>query len=114
MSKIIYLSAPIGDVTNDERYNERYEFFNKKEEYYRSMGYGVLNPMKAVPRGVNIHRAMGIDYKLIDTADGILMLENWNYSAGCTNELLYATSVGKEVYFEKTLSLERLQPVSQK
>ena len=99
----VYISAPIGGgvKTNPDKYKERFDFFESKEQYYRGRGFEVLNPMK---NGVDpmaedvVH--MDADYQLIRKCDIIVMLEGWNRSAGCWAELHYALSIGKEVYLE--------------
>ena len=106
--KKIYLSAPIGNVKSDEkRYQERYNFFKEKEKHYTELGYYVVNPMdNGLSRDADDFANMKKDYELINSCDAILLLENWNRSAGCHSELTYAISIGKEVYIEKALTLE--------
>jgi len=105
--KRIYMSAPIGDVTNDERYKERYDFFKSKEEHYTKLGYVMVNPMdNGLDRFATIYEQMDRDLELLRGCDAILLLENWNRSAGCHTELVNAMACGKEVYIEKAMTLE--------
>lgn len=111
--KTIYLSAPIGDISKDERYKERYAFFKKKEKYYTELGFHVLNPMdNGLPRDASIYEQMHKDYRLIDESDAVVLLENWNRSAGSHSELIYAISIGKDILIDKALTVEQWKEIN--
>lgn len=111
--KTIYLSAPIGDITQEQRYQERYAFFKEKEKYYTDLGFYVLNPMdNGLPRDASIYEQMDKDYQLIRASDAIILLENWNRSAGCHSELTYAISIGKDIFIDQALTIEKWKEIN--
>ena len=44
---------------------------------------------------------MQIDFRLIDIAEAIFMLDGWQKSKGACAELAYAKSIGKKVLYQK-------------
>lgn len=111
--KTIYLSAPIGDISQEQRYQERYAFFKEKEKYYTGLGFYVLNPMdNGLPRDASIYEQMDKDYQLIRSSDAVVLLENWNRSAGCHSELTYAISIGKDIFIDQSLTIEKWKEIN--
>jgi hypothetical protein len=43
---------------------------------------------------------MALDYKLLEMADAIFMLHDWQGSKGACAELSYAKSLGKKVIYQ--------------
>lgn len=111
--KTIYLSAPIGDISQEQRYQERYAFFKEKEKYYTDLGFYVLNPMdNGLPRDASIYEQMDKDYQLIRSSDAVVLLEGWNRSAGCHSELTYAISIGKDIFIDQALTIEKWKEIN--
>ena len=96
-NKVIYLSAPISGYDLDERR----AMFQRKEDELVKRGYTVLNPMKnGLDASEPTTHHMKRDIVMLLQADAILLLTNWNRSAGCLTELHVATAIGLEVLFD--------------
>ncbi len=63
-------------------------------------GHIVLNPAE-LPEGMRPADYMRICFAMIDTADAIYLLENWEYSRGASVEKDYAIYTGKSVITER-------------
>lgn len=95
---IVYIS---GKITNNNNYEED---FRKGEEWLLLNDYTPINPTKldkALPQGLTYQQLMQIDFRLIDIAEAIFMLEGWQRSSGACAELAYAKSIGKKVLYQK-------------
>lgn len=100
---IIYIS---GKIKNNPNYKED---FANAEKVINEVGHTPLNPPKldlALPK-LSYEKYMRIDYALIDIADCIYMLSNWQDSNGAKAEHAYAKSLGKEIIYEE----EYLEPI---
>ena len=74
--------------------------FADVEERLKRKGHVVLNPC-TVPVGLPKNRYLPICLAMIDAADGVYMMDNWETSPGARVEMEYASYQGKEILFEK-------------
>ena len=101
---IIYLS---GKITGDWDYKEK---FRKKESVLICAGHAVLNPAK-LPEGMPREKYMPICLAMLDSADAIYMIGDWQESEGARIEYKYAIYQGKAAYFEKPMELKELEEI---
>lgn len=92
--KTIYIAGKMSGETDYGRAE-----FNETEKRLTEQGYIVLNPA-SLPIGLPEKAYMPICLAMLDAADGIYMLEGWEYSFGANLELDYALYQGKKVYYE--------------
>ena len=95
---VVYIS---GKITNNSHYEED---FRKGEEWLLLNDFTPINPTKldkALPKGLSYEQLMQIDFRLIDIAEAIFMLEGWQRSKGACAELAYAKSIGKKILYQK-------------
>jgi hypothetical protein len=74
--------------------------FNCAEDALRAHGYRTLNPIRIVPQDLDYEDQMEICLKLVQVADIIYMLENWEQSNGAKREHAYAATLGKRVVYQ--------------
>lgn len=93
---LIYIS---GRITDNPNYTD--EFF-EAEKWLIEQGYDTINPsnLNIIFPSLSYEQYMALDYKLIEMADGIFMLHNWQKSKGACAELSYAKSLGKKVIYQ--------------
>lgn len=91
---IIYIA---GKITGDSDYKEKFDIAATSLEL---QGHIVLNPAE-LPEGMLPADYMRICFAMIDTADAIYLLENWEYSRGASVEKDYAIYTGKSVITER-------------
>lgn len=93
---LIYIS---GKITNNPNYVD--EFFNA-EKWLIEQGHRTINPanLKVTFPELTYKEYMTIDYTLLQMADGIFMLHEWQKSKGACAELSYAKSLGKKVIYQ--------------
>lgn len=93
---LIYIS---GRITDNPNYVD--DFFNA-EKWLIEQGNETINPsnLNIVFPSLSYEQYMALDYKLIEMADGIFMLHNWQKSKGACAELSYAKSLGKKVIYQ--------------
>lgn len=93
----IYIS---GAITNVPDFKERFA----KAEMYLNAAYPnveIINPAKVTLPDTCTHADyMKIDLALLDLADCIYLLSNWETSKGACMEYGYALAKGKTVIFE--------------
>ena len=93
---LIYIS---GRITDNPNYVD--DFFNA-EKWLIEQGNETINPsnLNIVFPSLSYEQYMALDYKLIEMADGIFMLHNWQKSKGACAELSFAKSLGKKVIYQ--------------
>lgn len=92
MSKTVYIA---GKITGDAEYREK---FTAVERELLARGMRVLNPAKLpdLPYGMYY----SINCAMLDGADAIYLLADWQNSPGAVKEFLYAEACGIEILFE--------------
>ena len=94
----VYIS---GAITADRGY---YQKFLNAEVNMKKIGNEVVNPArvaKSLPRNMEYENHMKIDFALIETCDAILLLRDWETSAGSRREKEFAESLGKKIIYER-------------
>lgn len=86
---VIYISGPI---TGQKDYIQRFE---KAEKRIDKVTYGdiIINPayiLSVLPEGTPHEIYMGVALKLLELADTIALLDGWEESRGCKEEVRYA------------------------
>jgi hypothetical protein len=94
---LVYISG--GRVTDNTNY---FSDFYMGEIQAIQLGYKTVNPTLLATMFPNLtnEQYLALDYKLIDMADGIFMLHEWQKSKGACAELSYAKSLGKKVIYQ--------------
>lgn len=95
--KVIYIA---GKITGNPDYKRE---FNQAENRLQVEGYTVLNPAH-LPEGLSPAQYMRICFAMIDDADAVLLLPNWQNSPGARLEADYCLYTNKTAY----LSIEAL------
>lgn len=88
----IYVAGPITGVDDYQRN------FNQAENDLLVRGHTVLKP-SVLPKGLTNEQYTRIDFAMVDSADAVLFLPDWEYSAGANLEHAYCKYVGKPTYF---------------
>ena len=93
---LIYIS---GKITGNPNYTN--EFF-EAEKWLQEQGHRTINPsnLNVVFPELTYEEYMKVDYALLQMADGIFMLHNWQKSKGACAELSFAKSLGKKVVYQ--------------
>ena len=86
----IYIS---GKITGDPNYREK---FAAAEKFYYEQGAIVLNSATH-PGGMDRSDYMRICFAMIDSADTVVMLNDWPTSEGAKAEFAYAKYIGKNI-----------------
>lgn len=87
----IFISGPITG-TPDYKRN-----FSVAEYGLRVKGHNPLNPAKALA-GLTNEQAMRVCLSMIDSADAVLFLPDWEFSAGANLEHAYCEYIGKTIF----------------
>lgn len=90
MKTKIYLA---GRINGNAGYREE---FGEAERFYRERGFTVLNPAQ-LPEGMEQADYMRICVAMIDSAEIVMMLPDWEMSPGARVEKAYAEYAGKTV-----------------
>lgn len=85
---IIYIA---GKIQGDPEYKRK---FAKAAEWVRSLGDTALNPARH-PAGLTKADYMRMNFAMIDTADMVYFLPDWQDSEGARLERAYCDYVGK-------------------
>jgi nucleoside 2-deoxyribosyltransferase len=87
-AKVIYIAGPITGV---EKY---WEAFEQAEDDLTAAGYIPLSPAR-LPEGMTNAQYMRTCLAMIDSADAVLFLQDFDQSAGARLERQYCEYVGK-------------------
>ena len=94
MKRTLYIA---GKITGDPAYREK---FRAAALQLEKQGFEVLNPA-TLPAGLNNAEYMRICAAMLDTADGIYLLQNWKESPGAQIERQMAEYAGKVVLLQE-------------
>ena len=86
--KVVYIAGPITGVKN------YWEAFEQAEEDLLGLGYIPLSPAH-LPQGMTNAQYARIDFAMIDSADAVLFLPDYDRSEGATLERTYCDYTGK-------------------
>jgi hypothetical protein len=89
----VYIS---GGISNDFNYMEK---FKKAEDKLTAMGHIALNPCW-IKAGLSYEQHMHIDLAMVDVADALYMLKDWEDSKGAKIERQHGLKNGKKIYYE--------------
>lgn len=105
----------VGAITNLD-YNEAYRNFMIIENKLRSMGYEPINPMRhlGIPPHWKWAQAKPHCLKAIEQCDGLYVQSNYNNSEGSPEEIEYAKSMGKEIFYAHEGGMKKLEQLSRK
>ena len=84
VKKVIYLS---GDTT-------KYEEFDRYDDALRLMGYNTLLPTH-LPGGLTEQQEMRIRMAMVDSADAVIALSDWDKDEKSTHELAHCVLIKK-------------------
>lgn len=98
---IVYIAGKMRGLKDYGR-----QHFNDAARRLELAGFIVLNPT-AIPIGMPNEKYMPICLSMLEAADFIYMLDNWEESEGANIEYRYARCQGKRVLFEKDESADR-------
>ena len=99
---IIYIS---GAITNDPDYRDKFAVAEMTIKYF---GHTPLNPC-CLPDGLTWEQYMKIDLAMIDVADAICLLPDWQQSRGAIREFTHAVAKDKQVIFYEDFVREGLE-----
>lgn len=85
-----------GKITNNANYEKE---FKEAEEYLKSKGYVVINPVKNLGFTYKEYIDMGLNE--LSKCDAICVLDNYFDSNGAKLEVTYAYTVGLKLIFMK-------------
>jgi len=82
-----------GKITGDPSYRQK---FQEVQKQYEKNGQPVLNPA-SLPGGMQPADYMRICFSMIDCADAVVFLPDWEQSKGAMLEFQYCKYIGKEI-----------------
>lgn len=94
MAKIVYISGRMSGLPDMGK-----KHFREAESRLLDAGYTVLNPA-SLPYGMDKAKYMPICLAMLDAADAVFMLSDWQDSPGARIEEAYAEYQGKEILME--------------
>lgn len=103
---IIYISGPM-TKHKDNDYNRA--AFYAAEKHLTEQGHIVLNPAYT-PDGLTLEQYLRIDLVLVEIADAIYMLKEWEESTGANAEYAHALLHQKQILYEEGLNGKSLEP----
>ena len=107
----IYISGKMTGLDKKEYVGK----FNAAEKRLRGEGHEVIIPITVGAYGLDYEKSMAIDLILLESCDGIYMLDNWKESKGAKTERRHAMSKGIDIiyesipYFKKIKDLVRVK-----
>ena len=85
-----------GPITGVPYYREN---FSRAARYVKRLGFGtVLNPAE-LPKTLDNSQAMKICFAMIDVADTVFFMPEWERSVGAKLEHDYCKYLNKEIYY---------------
>lgn len=99
---IVYIAGKMRGLKDYGR-----QHFEDAAKRLEAAGFIVLNPA-SLPVGMPNYKYMPICLSMLEAADYIYMLDNWEDSEGANIEYRFARCQGKQVLFEKDESVERM------
>lgn len=95
-NKTIYIA---GKITGNPTYQDDFAeaVLKLKEQGYTH----IINPCCLSVLNLEYEQYMKITFAMVDVADAVYFLKNWEDSEGAKREYLYATSKNKEIIREK-------------
>ncbi len=88
-----------GKITGDQNYKRK---FARAKGVLNRLGYAVLSPA-SLPEGMTAADYMRICFSMIDTADIIVFLEDYQNSPGAMIEYQYSVYIGKPMMMYKSV-----------
>ena len=82
-----------GKITGDPDYRAK---FKSAQLYLEALGHSVLNPATS-PAGLRPADYMRLDFAMIDAADAVMFLHDWQDSPGAYLERQYCEYTGKGI-----------------
>lgn len=105
INRRVYISLPISGYDLEERKEKAMAM----EVKLRGYGYDVFNPLgEQFKKGLTTNEYMKQDLKALLDCDVIMLMHNFNRSAGCHTELCVAMAVGMEIWFEDLQSPQKI------
>lgn len=80
-----------GSISGDKGYFAKFEAY---EQRYKDKGHIVLNPAR-LPGGLKVSEYMRICFAMIEVADRVMFLPDWEQSGGARLEMEYCRYTGK-------------------
>jgi nucleoside 2-deoxyribosyltransferase len=102
--KVVYIAGPITGVKN------YWEAFERAEDDLLGLGYIPLSPAH-LPEGMTNEQYTRIDFAMIDSADAVLFLENFEDSPGARLEHEYCKYTGKPVVLLHAFAVRGHEPL---
>lgn len=94
--KTIYIA---GKITGNDSFIDD---FKKAERELKKLGYTkIINPCCLSKLNLDYEQFMTITLSMVDVADELYMLKNWEDSKGARREYLYAVSKDKVIVYER-------------
>lgn len=88
-----------GKITGDDNYKSRFEYAEKS---LHKQGFTVLNPA-VLPEGMRPADYMRLCFSMIDCADIVAFLPNYENSKGATIEFDLCQYIGKQTMFLESM-----------
>lgn len=90
---IVYIAGPMAGKPDKNKMA-----FYEAEKRLEEQGHTVLNPA-VLPDGMAPEQYLPICLAMLEQAEGILLLEDWEESPGACLEWKYAVYQGKTIYY---------------
>lgn len=101
--KRIFLSGAISDYIASGQWESRKAEFRRVKQMLERKGWQVLSPIDLNLRADTPHdKCMSETIKQLAYCHAIYLMEGWEKSIGCRDELNVALAAGKEIYFGNT------------